>query len=48
MESPSMQLPEGISHILLHCSQRGVAVADSSLAAHCSCTPFSAARILYL
>lgn len=33
MESLSTQLPEGTSHIPSHCSQKGVAVADSSLAA---------------
>lgn len=48
MESPATQLPEGTSHIPSHRSQRGVAAADSSLAAHCSCTPCSAPRTLYL
>lgn len=46
MESLFTQLPEGTGHIPLHCSQKGVAVADSSLAAHCSCTPCSAPTIL--
>lgn len=44
MESPTTQLPEGTSRILLHPGQRGAASADSGLAHHCSCAQCSAPR----